>query len=379
MKNIRKYIILLSAICLGLSSCVKEEPTGTERESSTTFRVSWSDTKTKTILDDHTPMWTPEDSIIIFDGENNIFRNSLSAPSATAEFKGTLAGKGRQHYLAVCPYDPDITFYMLGKTIYGLEIPSEQKATQGTYDPNAMVSMAYADDKNLSFKNLCTLVKFAIEEDGVESVTLKSHDGVSLSGDFFAAYDEPIRISVKEGKDNVTLNGNFIKGETYYLTTLPAEMSNGFSVILNETETVKEYKAPVVFNRSGLVNIGELAFDQDQTPETPGDDSAGGVVYLSPGPWDTDGAWFEVWSWPTGSEGSWYQMESVSAGVFKCTIPSENSNVIFVRRGPDMVSGWEQGVHYWNKTDDLAIPSGKNHYTITGWGGSDGEWSTLNQ
>ena len=41
-----------------------------------------------------------------------------------------------------------------------------------------------------------------------------------------------------------------------------------------------------------------------------------------------------------------------------------------------MTSGWTEGTHYWNKTDDLTIPSGKNCYTITGWGGKDGNWST---
>ena len=29
----------------------------------------------------------------------------------------------------------------------------------------------------------------------------------------------------------------------------------------------------------------------------------------------------------------------------------------------------------WNETGDLAIPEGKNLYTITGWGANDGEWS----
>ena len=65
-----------------------------------------------------------------------------------------------------------------------------------------------------------------------------------------------------------------------------------------------------------------------------------------------------------------------TAGIYECSVPQENSNIIFVRRGPGMTQGWEAEVHYWNKTDDLTIPAGSNCYTITGWGGKDGTWST---
>lgn len=506
----KKYILLLTAFCLGLLSCQKEDMSGIN-DGLTTFKATCPGA-TKTVLEGLTPMWTPSDSILIFDGEINLFKNSLTAPSATAEFRGVLAGQGRQHYLAVCPADTSITFYMLGKTIYGLEVPAEQTAVEGSYDPNALVSMAYTTDHTLNFKNLGSLIKFTVKDEGVKSVTVQAGEEVALAGQFFAAYDEPIRINVKEGVSSVTLKGDFKKGSTYYIVTLPAVIANGFTVTLNNEFKAKDFKNPVALERSGLVDIGSLSFTPEEEPETPDQpgtdnpgaadgttvylkpnsnwleanarfaayffedgkpevwvnlvqDSANGVfkcdtpdgytniifvrmnpasadnnwdnkwgqtadlkvptndnvcyviapdtwgedgywtsyppaetpdqpgtdnpgtdnpgtgtngqvIYLTAGPWDVDGAWFEVWSWPTGGEGKWYQMETVSTGLYKCTIPTSNSNVIFVRRGPDMVSGWDQGVHYWNKTDDLAIPAGKNHYTITGWGGSEGSWST---
>lgn len=115
----------------------------------------------------------------------------------------------------------------------------------------------------------------------------------------------------------------------------------------------------------------------DPAPD-PKPDQGGKVIYLDAGGdmlWDQAGAWFEVWSWPTGAEGAWYTMTSAGSGIYQCTIPSGNDNIIFVRRGPDMVQGWDADVHYWNKTDDIAIPSGMNCYTITGWGGAEGSWS----
>lgn len=380
--NMKKHILILTTLCLALISCQKEDKTDIN-DGLTTFTATYTGA-TKTVLQGLTPMWTPSDEILVFDGEINLFKNSLAGPSATAEFKGKLAGQGRQHYLAVCPADADVTFYMLGKTVYGLEVPSVQTAVEGSYDPEALVSMAYTTGNTLEFKNLVSLIKFTVRDEGIRSVTVEANEDIPLAGNFFASYDNPIRINVEKGVNRVTLEGDFRKGATYYIVALPAVISSGFTVNLNNEYRAKDLRAPVDLQRSGMVDVGGLSFtpeDEPEMPDQPGTDNPGTgtdgqVIYLTAGPWDVDGAWFEVWSWPTGGEGSWYSVETVSTGLYKCTIPDTYSNVIFVRRGPDMVTGWDQGVHYWNKTDDLAIPSGMNHYTITGWGGAEGTWST---
>ena len=140
----------------------------------TVFKAVYVDEQTKTALSGLTPMWMPGDKISLYDGENNEFSSNLSEPSAKAEFKGVLAGQGRQHYLAVSPYSADYTFYMLGKTVYGLVMPQEQTAVEGTYDPSALISMAYTTDNTLNFKNLGSLVKFTVSCEGVTSVLFKS-------------------------------------------------------------------------------------------------------------------------------------------------------------------------------------------------------------
>lgn len=514
----KKYIFAISILCAALASCVKDEQAGLPGDGTVTFRASY--TESKTVLDGLTPMWTPEDRICIYDGENNEFSNTLTAPSATAEFKGVLAGKGRQHYLAVAPYSPDVTFYLLGKTVYGLTVPQEQTAVEDSYDPSALSAIAYTTTNELSFKNLGSLVKFKIISDGVTSVTFVAGNSENIGGNFFAAYDNPMRINVKEGVDRVTLKGDFKNGSTYYLVTLPATLKNGFKVLLNGNIESMKVTFPVDLARSGLVNIGSLSLDPNKSElpesgeETPGGNegenpggeagtpsgwsvlgsfnswiasdyqlydngtyyvaknvklmnnldgqgtgfkfthadlgwkgvasvtplaagtwhkfngeanihlsdniaydvymskdgaafcavaagatvpeyTAGGgntggntggeveggrTIYLNAGGstlWDQAGAWFEVWSWKTGAEGTWYSMKSTStAGIYECSVPQENSNIIFVRRGPGMTQGWDAEVHYWNKTDDLSIPAGSNCYTITGWGGKDGTWST---
>lgn len=653
----RKYILLLCTICMGLVSCVKENMSGIDADGLTTFRAVYADASTKTVLDGLTPMWTPEDKISIYDGVNNEFSNALTAPAATAEFKGKLAGKGRTHYLAASPYNADLTFSLMGLSVYSLQIPEQQNAVAGSYDPSAAVAVAYSKTSSLEFRNVCSLVKFKIVSDDVKAVTLVPHgEKENLAGVFNATIDTEIRITVIEGKETVTLNGDFKKDETYYLVTLPASLKSGFKVLLKTAAggyvESMNFTNPVDFERSGMINLGDLSLDpkestlpddpgQEEEPEegvvyfaptsdwtaggahvaayfwqdgmeeewvnmtedveegvykcevpegygniifvsirsgaennwdnklvqtvdltvpadenvcfvptgkdaegkvsgewtayppenlpvdpnpgNPGEEiETAGTIYLRPnsnwleagarfavyffelgkpevwmsmtedveenvyktevpagytnvifvrmnpdvsenrwnnendvdpykpvwgqtadllvptgdnvcyvitpgtwgedgywttyppviteptpdpdpdptpdptpdpgvgendqviylnaggsGLWDQAGAWFEVWSWPTGGEGKWYTMSSDGSGLYSVTVPKANTNIIFVRRGPDMTQGWDAEVHYWNKTDDLAIPDGMNCYTITGWGGTDGTWSAL--
>ena len=121
-----------------------------------------------------------------------------------------------------------------------------------------------------------------------------------------------------------------------------------------------------------FVNPGETPNDAPEPEDSPN------TIYLNAGGsslWDQGSAWFEAWSWGA-TDGQWIKLEAAGNGIYKCVVPEGNNNIIFVRRGPSMTSGWTEGTHYWNKTDDLTIPSGKNCYTITGWGGKDGNWST---
>ena len=639
----RKYILLLCTICMGLVSCVKENMTGVEADGLTTFKAVYADQATKTVLEGLTPMWTPADKISIYDGQNNQFSNSLTAPAKTAEFKGKLEGQGsaRESFFAASPYNENYTFSFVSSYIGGLEVLSVQTAVEGSYDPASAPAVAYTSDNNLSFYNAYSLVRFTIISDGVTEVVLEGNQDEVLAGKMNVAKASPIRVTVTSGEKSVTLSGEFKKGSTYYISTLPASLPAGIKATLKKADgtAVESMKYPgaVSLVRSGMVDLGNLSLDPKESvlpegpgeeedaeegvvyfkptsswladgarfaaylwedgvgetwvdlvadsvsgvfkcevpsgysniifvrmnpsstennwdnkwnqtvdlkvptgnevcfvptgedgegkvtgswtsypptgdvepnPGTPGEDvETAGTIYLRPnsnwleanarfaayfwqdgksevwmdmtqdveanvykcdvpagyanvifvrmnpaeaannwdnkwgqtadlyvptgdnvcyviaadswgedgywttyppvvaepdptpdptpdpgvgendqviylnaggsGLWDQGGAWFEVWSWPTGGEGAWYTMISAGSGVYSVTVPKSNSNIIFVRRGPGMTQGWDEEVHYWNKTDDLAIPAGKNCYTITGWGGTDGTWSTL--
>ena len=91
MTIMKKYILLLCALCVGLVSCVKEDFNGAEADGRVAFKASY-EAPTKTVLNGLTPYWTPSEKISIFNGVNNEFTATVSEPSATATFKGELAG-----------------------------------------------------------------------------------------------------------------------------------------------------------------------------------------------------------------------------------------------------------------------------------------------
>ena len=271
----KKYILLLCALCAGLVSCIKEDYAGAEADGQVTFTASY-EPQTKTVLNGLTPYWTASEKIAIFNGVNNEFTATVTEPSATATFKGELAGKGTKNFRAVSPYSADYTYSSLGSTFYGLSVPQEQTAVENSYDPQALVAIAQSDDYTLSFKNLGSLVKFTVTSEGVTSVTLRSNNEEVLSGSFEATYSASPSVSVKEGKDEVTIKGDFKKGSTYYIVTLPASLEKGFIAILNGSVKALSIDAPVQLARSGMVNLGELSLNpgESQIPDSGEEDEA---------------------------------------------------------------------------------------------------------
>jgi len=281
MKNMGKHILFLCTLCLGLVSCVKDDMNVVQGDGMTVFRAVYSEMpQSRTVLSGMTPYWTPGDTICIYDGVNNIFSNSLSAPAAAAEFKGKLGGNEKT-YLAAAPHNPNLMFITEKKGIYGLMMPYEQTAVVNGYDPDAMVAVAYTENTQLNFRNACSLVKFKIISDDVKSVTLVANGGESLSGQFNVVYSDELSISPSQGRrPEVVLKGDFEKDSTYFISVIPASLSGGLTVYLNHSVMSFECKTPVAFKRSGMVDLGTLSLvpSESQKPEDPGDEEDDAVL-----------------------------------------------------------------------------------------------------
>ncbi len=107
------------------------------------------------------------------------------------------------------------------------------------------------------------------------------------------------------------------------------------------------------------------------------------TIYLKPGPWTVDGAWFAAYLCNGSESASWHKLTPTQedAAIYSVEIEDskltveKNKNIIFCCMNKDKTAlDWGS---VWNQTADLENKlSSNNCYTITGWGGNDGAWST---
>ena len=411
MNNLKKYLMFFFAACVALTACVKEEMNLEEAGELVSFKATYADPVSKTVLGDHVPMWTPEDSISVYDGSNNVFSNNLTENATSAVFKGKLEGQGldRKSFIAAYPYNEAYTFSFVGSFVGGMQVSAEQAAVEGGYDPKSAPAVAFADSTKLAFNNAFSLVKFSVDSDSVTEVTLTGNGNEDIAGRMNVAKGEPLRFTVTKAESKITLKGNFKKGTKYYITTIPATLNKGFTVSLKTSdgkivESLK-YSKKVEFVRSAILNVGELSLtpSTDQTPddtengdenedengdqnedenddengeeegdengEENGDQNGGndnevvtGTIYLHPSTgWKSDGARFAAYFFGNGE--AWVDMTDADGdGNYECQMPAGGyTGVIFIRMNPEFTdNNWsnETENRVWNKTPDLDVPSG---------------------
>ena len=100
------------------------------------------------------------------------------------------------------------------------------------------------------------------------------------------------------------------------------------------------------------------------------------TIYLNAGGgglWDQAGAWFDAWVWGSSQADAWYTFADPDGdGIYEVEIPADATGMKILRKASSSTThDW----NCWNQTGDLTIGT-NNMYTITGWGTSDGKWST---
>lgn len=216
----------------------------------------------------HAVYWTPDDVIGVYSCIPNTeygtfateepgspFTTDLSAAAPTASFTGE-ATEGALQYIAVYPRDMFAAcMWSSGSTILGFTLPPVQQAVEGGFATGLNPSLAMTADMggDLTFKNLCALVKFRIsggDADELKSVTLTDLGGTGLSGT--AMY---VKSSSMEAVDadviSVTLPGPFTTGTDYYFVVAPsvdnnyapAALKNGFSLTFTRQDGTSFVKA----------------------------------------------------------------------------------------------------------------------------------------
>ena len=296
MKNLSKlyhrtslligYLVFLA---LGFVSCEKENydnPTPEKAEPQlvrlTASMVDESTPSTRTALDqDGTSiLWTVGDKIKVFtnhDRDGALFECTNESPSKQADFEGLLdiAGVSSENKLyAVYPYTTGASF---DGTDIITELASEQIAQPEGFSDHLLPALAISSDLNLSFYQIATGIRFVISTEGIKKVIFRGNKGEPVSGSFKVSMNENGRPEVSEiieGSQWVTLvapgNGSFEVGKMYYLSVLPQDYENGFTLtFLTDTKAARfEFNKEVTFKRaiwkngknleSGLTYVNQL-------------------------------------------------------------------------------------------------------------------------
>ena len=265
--NMKKYI--LSGVILGLvviiSSCSKEvddEVSGTSKVRME-FRAG-IDAVSRTVLTENNKVeWEADDAISLFDSDsNNKFTTLTSGPSVT--FTGT-AQDNLGTYYALYPYNEKATISGSEMTT---TLSAEQTALEGSFAKMLNPSVAKSgSDKTLAFKNACAVVKFTLQYTGNNNITkvmFSGNGGEALAGTIHidALSDNPsAAVETEFAETEVTLNGGFTSGSTYYFVTAPAVLSRGLTITFYD-ENGNEWKR-IGTNRSELkaghlLNLGTI-------------------------------------------------------------------------------------------------------------------------
>lgn len=277
-------VLVATAAAAAVSSCAYEELGGPgpgasgERVTFTAYMDAEDGTRASLGTDADgkaRTMWAPGDRITIHNGTEGFeFVTDITETSASAEF--SYAGgefTAENGVIAVYPAG-EISADPEAKTAV-VNIPSEQTAVAGSYDPKAAAAVAYSADEHLHFKNATALLKFTVATGNVRSVVFEGLSGEAVCGDVAVAFDgegttlESV-VTQSDGSSgmqvSLTAEDAFEAGKVYYMAIAPQTFEKGFTFSFRfvdggDLHVAKRHEKARTIGRNVILNCGELEFD----------------------------------------------------------------------------------------------------------------------
>ncbi|MBQ0077999.1 MAG: hypothetical protein KBS55_05160 [Bacteroidales bacterium] len=217
----------------------------------------------KTSLDDHSILWTAGDAISIFDGEGNR-RFTTTGSGTSAEFTGEAMSTATEFY-ALYPYASSAA---LSSGAILTSLPAEQAAVDGSFADDLYIMAGKTDGESLEMKNVCSIVKFTIEEDGVYSaIEFSGNNSESLAGDLSITIDGsgvPAVSVVDNAETAITLvpSASTFAAGTYYMAIVPTSFSAGLKLSFvraaDSAAGVNSKSTAVAIERSRILDLGSV-------------------------------------------------------------------------------------------------------------------------
>lgn len=283
-------LVLWTALSLFAACSSKEEAVPSLQEVILTAKTEANDA-TRTILDEDytTVLWMPKESISVFRGGKMVeFTSTNTEKTPSAQFKGTFPEtSGDKVIYGLYPYSAEAS---ISTDVISTSLPAEQIAVAGTFDNNLFISVARTEVYEMSFRNVCSGLRFMLNRNDIQTVTFLSNGGEPLAGKFSVGFDrdgKPAVQTVEEGSSEVMLSAPdgkiFDSGVWYYVVTLPTSLSKGYTLLLEGDGvqgTVRSSNA-ISLNRSKFRSVSLDASRVDYKKESDYDIVNAGVrAYL---------------------------------------------------------------------------------------------------
>ena len=234
----RKFYLLITASCcmIALSNCSKEkniefiEPGDSNVQTFVSVIEAGVTGKTE-LTSANKVLWLSGDQINLF-AEGTSYMLETSDDGANASFTGNVPVASE--YYALYPYNASAS---INSGIISTSLPSSQKPVAGGIDDDLNIMVAHANDNQLSFKNVCSIIRINISRSDITSLKLASTDGSALAGDVTIDYNsgEPSITSVTNPSSFIILekeDGSALAAGTYAFVILPSSL-NGFKLSMN--------------------------------------------------------------------------------------------------------------------------------------------------
>ncbi|MGM9786984.1 MAG: hypothetical protein ACI3ZS_09135 [Candidatus Cryptobacteroides sp.] len=266
--------ILAAALSLAAVSCTFEHIESPSTKTTITFTADLDGVDTKTsLVDGKKVYWTEGDKIAVISDYDKkvVITEATSVSDANAEFTITEVEE-TGYYYALYPASMAASF---DGTYIKTTIPNLQKAVPGGFDNNLNLTAAKttAEDKYLSFKNLCALVKVTIPAGmtNVQAITLMSDE--CLTGEVQIKVDDFSLVrqtNTPPGYKEVTIASEdfsaLVPG-TYYAVIRPSttDVDHKFTVAITTTDGKVMSIGPgsaVKVASNDVLSFGEVSLDK---------------------------------------------------------------------------------------------------------------------
>ena len=257
-------MLLLSACSNDMKEVVDNVPVNQPTLQYMEFTASaGTDTRTQ-LTSDNKVVWQSGDAISIFDQFGN--RKFTTKDSGASAIFGGNAASATDYY-ALYPYQEGAT--LSGNVIKGVTLPSEQTAKAGSFDAAYNLSVAKASsDLQLAFKNVGSLVKFAVSNDqaaNVRKVKLTSHDATAvLTATVDITLGSLPTVTPTSGQQpsaTMIADNGLEAGQYYYFAVLPSVLNAGFSLTFYNEEGKTwqmDYTAEANMARSNILKLAAI-------------------------------------------------------------------------------------------------------------------------